>query len=148
MLDFAPFVVGVALCLALALLTHDRLILRCASILAAVWAIWSAFIAATGVYDPWWFGIGLNIIAGGILLMHPATKTQAFLGATYCVQVAASIAYGGVIMTGGMPDYDRWYEFDTIIGWVQLLTVGGWAIGHNIRRFLRGRLYFHSFRNL
>jgi len=147
MLDFAPFAVGVGLCLTLSALAHDRTILRCAAVLAATWVVWSAFIAVTGINDPWGLGIALNIGAGSLLLMHPAAKTQAFLGATFCVQVAAHIAYGGILITGGKPDYNLWYEFDTAVGWLQLLTVGGWAIGHNLRHFLHGRFDIHSLRH-
>lgn len=56
-------------------------------------AVWAAQFVS-GSYTPWLAFIIVDVITAYIVLAHPATRTQALIGAVYVAQIIAHIAFG------------------------------------------------------
>jgi len=132
MLDLGPYLsslIGVGGICALAWL-HSRsgALLRCLSVVVAVWVAGFLYSAATGDFTHWAVNIAIDGIAARMILRHPAGKMQAALGGTYAVQVAMHIAYGAR-ETWTIADPIAYYDMLTIVAYAQLAILGGWALG-------------------
>ena len=64
--------------------------------MGAVWVaqFWS------GSYTPWFAFLIVDVITAYIVLAHPATRTQALIGAVYVAQIIAHIAFGAAQVKG------------------------------------------------
>jgi len=136
--NFTAFACALAFVAVVAGLSRDRVAILGANILVGIWMLWSGFIMATGIYEPWHFGIVIDGLAAWLLLRAPSCRPRTVLAALYCVQIAMHIAYGIVVLTAA-PDYRAYYDRLKIIGWLQLFLVGGWSIGSLWLRLLRAR---------
>lgn len=96
---------------------------------AASWLAWCLFIVATGIYEPWHFGILIDSCAAWWLLRHPSSRMKSVLASIFLVQIAMHIAYGGNILLRGSADWEAYYSQTQFTGWMQLLIVGVWGIG-------------------
>jgi len=134
--------------LALALLAKRWEVMLSAMVVAGVWAAWCLFILATGVYEPWYWGIFIDATAIGLLLRAPSCRIRAVIAALYTTQVGAHVAYGGVLIWTGAADWQSYYTQTQITGWAQLLIVGGWGGGLVLRRIMSDRRGSHLQRHI
>jgi len=145
--NFTAFACALAFVAVAAGVSRDRVAMLGASIVVGIWMLWSGFIFATGIYEPWHWGIVIDGLATWVLLRAPTCRPRTILAALYCVQIAMHIGYGIVVMTTA-PDYEAYYDRLKIIGWLQLFLVGGWSIGSLWHRLLRARrISFTSLRH-
>lgn len=102
---------------------------RTAIVLALNWLVNTAFVLATGVYDPWLFYLITDSISAWIVLYPPRGRVQSLIGGTYLAQIVMHAVYG--ISKFLHPDIsaERYWQVLTILGFVQLLIIGGWAGG-------------------
>lgn len=98
------------------------------------WLAWCWFIIATGVYEPWHAGIVFDSAAAWWLLRNPSTKLKSVLASIFCVQITMHVGYGTNIIATGSAYWEAYYRQTQITGWLQLLVLGGWAIGHLVGR--------------
>lgn len=108
-----------------ALTARNRNVTMSYSVVASNWCAWSAFILATGAYEPWQFGIAVDGLAMTVLLFYPSNRIRAVLAATYCAQVAMHIAFGLLTMSRGVHNVDIYANWLGYIGWAQIALVGG-----------------------
>ena len=108
--------------------------LRTALALLCNWLANYAFVASTGIYDPWYWFIATDAIAAGVVLYQPAQKVQAVIGWTYMVQIIMHVVYS--VSPSNVAQYAYW-EMLTSIAFVQLVLLGGWIGGHWYRRYRR-----------
>lgn len=103
---------------------------RTALAFAGCWTVQTAFVLATGIYDPWMFFAATNIIAAIVVLVPPADKAQAAIGSLLAGQALLDCAYG----LAGNPDAILGYlHTQTNLGWLILLILGGWNGGIFVR---------------
>jgi hypothetical protein len=115
---------------------------RTAIALALNWLVNTAFVLSTKIYDPWLFYIIIDSISAWIILYQPAGRIQSVIGWTLIAQVVMHSVYG--ISKFLHPDISatRYWQVLTIIGFVQLMILGGWAGGYWCRvgyRWIRSR---------
>jgi hypothetical protein len=105
------FVLGLLVGTAFAIWRRCPLLTRSACVLAANWVACECAKAGTGVYDPTLWFIVIDAVSAAVLLLHPAGRTQAAIGAVYVLQLGMHAAQypGGVAVTG----------------YLSVLTVGG-----------------------
>lgn len=120
------------LCVIVALsATGTRPMLRTALALLGNWIANYAFVAMTGIYDPWYWFIATDAIAAGVVLYQPAQKLQAVIGWTYMAQIIMHVLYS--LSPSNMAQFSYW-QMLTAIAFVQLVLLGGWIGGHWLRR--------------
>lgn len=112
-----------ALCLLFSLVSHTSKGWFCASVIGGNWLVWSTFITLNGDYEPWALGVALDSICACLLLWPHMVKARAWLALTYCLQIAAHVSYGISVD----PDPIVYYWSVSLIGWAQLIMVGGRA---------------------
>lgn len=129
----------VALCLLFSLASYTGRGQFCATVIGVNWLVWCMFIALSGVYDPWALGVAVDGFSAAILLWPTTNKARAWFALTYCLQIAAHIAYG---LAPG-PDPMVYYWSVGLIGWAQLVMGGMRAGGHWLLLF-RDRLAVYA----
>jgi len=125
----ADYAIACAIMCALAWMSRDRFAVMGACIVAGNWMAWTGFIQATGIYEPWHFGIAIDTIAAGLLLYQPSSRPKSILAGLFVVQIAMHVAYGMAEMTTPTPDNLAYYTNLSLVGWLQLFAVGVWAGG-------------------
>lgn len=127
---FAKYAVGLMVIVAISSVTaaarDQEQLARSAGAVLVNWLAGSAFAGATGITDAWGWSLILDVGAAAIILLHPAGRWQAALGATYCAQIAMHIGYGWCWWTG-CADILRYYDWLTTVAWGQLGLLGGWC---------------------
>lgn len=123
----------------MAMLSRRREVILSAVVVMASWVAWCLFIVVTRDYEPWYWGIGVDAIAIAALLSAPSCRIRSIIAAIYTTQIAAHIAYGGVLMWTGAADWQSYYTQTQLTGWAQLLIVGGWGGGIFLRRIMSDR---------
>lgn len=135
--DGPSYTIGLILVGAFALATgavlwREQLLRSCAAVVAN-WMIGTAFITLTGWTDCWGFNIILDAATATLVLWHPASRMQALIGVSYCVQIAMHIGYGtakiDLFVIGARADPWKYYDALTAIAWIQLALLGGWGSG-------------------
>ncbi len=99
---------------------------RCMAIVIANWLLGSSFVILTGVADPWWFSLMLDVAAGAAVLTRPAGRWQAALGTAYCAQICMHLGYAWCWWRS-CADILRYYDQLTAVAWGQLGLLGGWC---------------------
>jgi hypothetical protein len=99
---------------------------RAAVAVFANWVIGTVFALTTQVTDGWWFNIGIDALAAGVIFYRLNSRWQVALGLTYCLQIAMHIAYA-VLVAEGKAVPNSYYGALTAIAWLQLLLVLGWS---------------------
>jgi len=143
MLGFAPFSVGIIGTVIACFIGGSHTVRLCGAVLLMNWVVLSAAIWATKIYDPWYFSFALDFLCGAILLAHPAGRAQAMLGASFITQMIMHLAYGSLLLTGRSANYEIYYNMLTIVAWVQLAIVWGYAGGDIGGRIYRSRFVRH-----
>jgi len=99
---------------------------RCVVVQWANWLAGLAFVTLSGNATPWAFNILIDGIAAAIILARPAAKFQSVLGAIYLAQISISCGYGlNEIKDTAEPLI--YYNMLSLLGWLQLLILGGWG---------------------
>lgn len=119
--------------------------------LRTILAIFGWFLAANawtishGGGEPWALFFALDVIAALVILIMPAGKMQSLIGTTFLIKLAFDTAYGLAVFYGYPEPVKYWWAL-TILGFIQLLLVGGWWLSERfpshvglrrIRRFDR-----------
>lgn len=111
---------------------------RTAMTLAANWAVNTAFVIATEIYDPWLWFMLIDTLSARIILHQPADKPQAIIGALYMVQITVHAIY--FASTGVLAEPHYWQVL-IALAFVQLIILGGWlgvyhsgGLGRRLRR--------------
>lgn len=102
---------------------------RTAAVLLSCWAANTAFVEATGVYDPWYWYIVTDSLAAMAILYQPAFRQQALIGALYMAQIVVHLIYGSLVATGPQPNADYYWQVLVSIALVQITVLGGWFGG-------------------
>lgn len=77
----------------------------------------TAWVLATGVYDPWRAFLALNLASAIVVLVDPADRPQAIVGGMFVASCLIDGAYGAA----GNPDAAGLYVFiSATVGWGQL----------------------------
>lgn len=115
-----------------------------ASVVVAVWILWTGFIYAAvyffpdpkdGAYEPWQFGIFLDGLAAHVLFIPGVNRNRLMLICLYALQVAAHISYGFVKVAMGHQPWQIYGDALDFLALAQIAVVGG-ASGLDL---LRGR---------
>jgi len=83
----------------------------------------NTYTAVTSDSDPWWLFMVLDLISATVILFQPAGRIQAVIGATYLAQI---MMHTGYALRGASADPMIYWWSLTIVGFIQLLLVGGW----------------------
>ncbi len=110
--------------------------IRTALAIAGNWILGTAFVLATGIYDPWLFSLLLDAACAFIILHQPAGKMQALIGSIYLTQILTHFVYS--FSNHDIAAYSYW-QLLTLQAFVQLALLGGWIGGHWGRRYLAHR---------
>lgn len=130
------FILGLAVfgaLLMLARLSRNDGIILSAVTLTCVWLCWYSFISATGVYEPWYFGIAIDAVAAFALTIPGASRTRIALASLYWVQIAVHTAYGWSVIAAGQEPYELYANVIDGLAILQILMVGGWAVADILR---------------
>lgn len=98
---------------------------RTALALVANWLACMMAVAATGVVDPWYAFMAIDVATAAVVLRHPATRPQAYIGCIYIVQITASVAYA---LVGQGAATGVYLSMLTGGGWLQIAILAGGAI--------------------
>ncbi len=116
----------------------------------ANWVVNTAFVMASGVYDPFWLFLAVDVATAAIILVRPAGFIQALLGTTYLVQVAMHCGYGWALVSNidrgeGYNDMRLLYwQALTATAWGQLAVLLFWGAWHGRKgRYIRDILHRH-----
>lgn len=135
MLDMPSYALGLAMTVAFAAVTCLHIpatvkqLCRVAGVLLANWLAGMAFFALSNDYSAWYFNIFIDAAAAFVVLWKPVGKAQQYIGLFYFIQLAGHIAYGSRILLGYPANAAYYYDAITIVAWLQLLAVWGWAGG-------------------
>lgn len=125
------WIAGLAYAAFLALLVVVIAVRGSGPMLRTILAILGWFIAANawtiphGGGEPWALFFALDVVAALVVLIMPAGKMQSLIGTTFLVKLAFDTAYGLAYFYGNPDPIKYWWSL-VIIGFVQLLLVGGW----------------------
>ncbi len=106
--------------------------MRTATAIFLNWALGTAFVMATGIYDAWWFFMAVDGLTAWAILYPPAGRMQALIGCTYITQILVHFVYS--FSNHAIAAYSYW-EVLTGVAFVQLALLGGWIVGHWGRRY-------------
>lgn len=127
---FAKFAIGIMVASGASFFTaaarDQEQLARSAGAVLLNWLVGSAFAWATGITDAWWWSIVIDIAAATVILLHPAGRCQAAIGATYVAQIGMHFGYGWCWWRG-CADAWAYYDWLTTVAWVQLGLLGGWC---------------------
>ena len=104
---------------------------RTAMALIGNWLACMMAVAATGTVDPWPAFMVIDIATASVVLRHPATRPQAYIGCIYIVQITASVAYA---LVGQGAATSVYLSLLTGGGWFQVAILAGGAIHGTGRR--------------
>lgn len=105
---------------------------RTALALVGNWIASMMAVVATGMVDPWLAFMAIDIATAAVVLRHPATRPQAYIGCIYIVQITASVAYA---LVGQGAATGVYLSMLTGGGWFQIAILAGGAIhGQGKRR--------------
>lgn len=112
----------------LILLKGDRgPMLRTILAIAASNALSNAYTIATRDSDPFWWFMAMDLAAAITVLIWPAGRAQAVIGWSFVGKLAMHTGYGLALLYGN-PDAQRYWWGLTIVGFLQLIFVGGWWV--------------------
>lgn len=118
--------------IAIASLFGNGQMIRTAIAITANWSLGTAFVYATGIYDPWAFSLALDALTAFIVLYHPAGRVQSAIGWTYIAQIIIHCVYA--VSNHAIAQHAYW-QLLTWIAFLQLALLGGWIVGHWGRRY-------------
>lgn len=98
---------------------------RTALALIGNWLACMMAVAATGVVDPWYAFAAIDAATAAVVLRHPATRPQAYIGCIYIVQITSSVAYA---LVGHGAATGVYLSMLTGGGWLQIAILAGGAI--------------------
>ncbi len=98
---------------------------RTAFALVANWLACMMAVAATGLVSPWYAFMAIDAATAAVVLRHPATRPQAYIGCIYIVQITASVAYA---LVGQGAATGVYLSMLTGGGWLQIAILAGGAI--------------------
>jgi hypothetical protein len=98
---------------------------RTALALVGNWLACMMAVVATGMVDPWLAFMAIDIATAAVVLRHPATRPQAYIGCIYIVQITASVAYA---LVGQGAATGVYLSLLTGGGWLQIAILAGGAI--------------------
>jgi len=110
---------------------------RTAMALVGNWVACMIAVAATGVVDPWLAFMAIDIATAAVVLRHPATRPQAYIGCIYIVQITASVAFA---LVGPGAATSVYLSLLTGGGWLQIAILAGGAIYGTGKRRAAARL--------
>lgn len=116
-------------------LTGDAKMMRTVAAIFANWALGTAFVLATGIYDAWAFSLALDAMTAFAILYHPAGRPQAAIGWAYIAQIIMHAVYA--VSDHAIAQHAYW-QLLTWIAYLQLALLGGW-VGHGWYRYFRHR---------
>jgi len=111
---------------------------RTAIVLLLNWACEVIYYHLTHDSTPWLWWMAADTLAAIVILTRPAGRVQAYIGATYLIEVAFHSAYGihlgqGYSRTAQM----HYWQILQVIAYVQVALLGGWIGGGLAQRFHR-----------
>lgn len=90
----------------------------------------NAWTIPAGGGEPWALFFALDVIAAMVVLVMPAGKMQSLIGTTFLIKLAFDTAYGIAYFKGVADPVKYWWAL-TLVGFVQLLLVGGWWLSEH-----------------
>lgn len=127
---FARYALGLMVVVACSIFTgvqrDQEQIFRSALAVLGNWVLGTVFALATGITDAWAWSMAIDTAAAAIILLRPAGRWQAGVGATYCAQIAMHLGYGWCWWRG-CADAWAYYDWLTTVAWGQLALLGGWC---------------------
>lgn len=99
---------------------------RTALVLLANWTANTAFVIASGIYDPWWFLIVTDALSARLILHRPAGRQQSVIGWFYMTQIIVHCVYG--VSNPAVAAQPYWLLL-TGLAFCQLVVLGGWGAG-------------------
>lgn len=126
----APLIVVVMMTLSTGVATMRRTAL----VLFFNWLVNTLFVLTTQVYDPWAFFLAVDALSAMVLLYQPAGRVQAVVGGLYMAQIMTHGIYGACKnFAAPSLSVDNYLQILDMLGFVQLILLGGWAGGHWVR---------------
>lgn len=108
--------------------------IRTGAAIFANWALGTAFVLLTGIYDPWWWFLALDAATAFVIMYHPAGRPQSAIGVTFIAQIIIHAVYA--VSQRDIAAFAYW-QILTWIAFVQLLLLGGWIVGFWWSRYFR-----------
>lgn len=123
------FVLFLLVVAALTAMTRVPQMVRVALTLLISYWIKTQFASATGIADPWPFFIAVDAVAARIVLHQPAGRIQSVIGGMLLAGIMVSGIYAISPFLGGSPSSDAYLSLLTLLGYLQMLLLGGWLSG-------------------
>lgn len=101
--------------------------LRTISAIALNWCVGASYAWFSSDYTPWGLSIAIDAAAAGAIMLHPAVRTQAYIGLFYFFQIACHVAFGFRGILGLETSETFYYDAITYIAWAQLAALGVWC---------------------
>ena len=104
--------------------------------LSGCWFACIDAVLVSGRVDPWFAFAAFDAVAAVIVLAHPSSRPQAYIGCIYIVQVTVHLAYA---LVGSGPATGLYLTMLTGGGWLQIAVLAGGAIYGQGKRRAVGR---------
>lgn len=140
-----PYVMPLLVVVAMVATTGIFNMLRTALALLAAWAVKSAAVYASGIFDLWLFFMIVDAAAAWVVLYHPAGRIQSIIGGLILAKFMVHGIYGlSKFFNPESVDGFAYIHLLDIVGFLELGLLGGWAGGRGISalhsRYRRRRL--------
>lgn len=126
-----PFLAPLLVVVALTMTTGVPPMRRTAIVLFIAYWVNTLFVLRTEVYDPWLFFIISDFVAAWAVLYQPAGRVQSVIGGLILTQIMVHFLYGASkFFNPETVSADAYLQILDVLGFLQLILLGGWAGGH------------------